>query len=207
MRPTDYPNIIFDLGGVILNIDYQLTIDAFKKIGLKDFDVRYSQLQQSELFNQFERGEMTSRDFRAGLRAQFETGISDEDIDTAWNAMLLDLPLERVVLIRELSKTKRIVLLSNTNQIHVESIESALSDDNMLGDFNGLFLKKYYSFEVGMRKPEKRIFDKVISEMNFNPSETLFIDDSPQHIEGAKAAGLNAVLLEVNKGQTLLDLF
>ena len=207
IQPKDYPNIIFDLGGVILNIDYNLTIGAFKSLGLIDFEAKYSQLQQSDLFNQFERGEISDMEFRNGIRAQFEKELTDKEIDCAWNAMLLNLPEERIKLIKALSETKQIVLLSNTNRIHVESFESALSDEGQLCDFNSLFLKKYYSFEMGMRKPEKRIFNRVVEEMNFDPSQTLFIDDSPQHVEGAKAIGLKAMLLEVNKGQTLLDLF
>ncbi len=207
MQPKDFPNIIFDLGGVILNLDYSRTISAFAQLGVRDFQSSYSQLLQTGLFDDYERGEITSQDFRDGIRKAFKIEVSDTQIDTAWNAMLLDLPNERLELLRELGKAKRIVLLSNTNEIHIRQFSKALSLEHGLSDLSGYFLKLYYSFEMGMRKPEQRIFQHVLDEQGFDPSETLFIDDSPQHIEGARKVGLHVYHLQVEKGETILDLF
>lgn len=207
MRPKDYPNIIFDFGGVILNLDYNRTIDAFQRLGLKDFEKSYSQLSQTDLFDKFERGEISPKEFRDGLRVVFSNSVSDETLDEAWNAMLLDLPAERLSLLDALRKEKRICLLSNTNEIHVTSFEDELKKAHGHEDLSGFFNQVYYSCRTGMRKPEPRIFEMVVKEQGYNPSETLFIDDSPQHIEGAKSIGLNTYHLRADEGETIFDLF
>ena len=121
--------------------------------------------------------------------------------------MLLDLPIERLHLLNRIAKNQKIVLLSNTNEIHVQSFESDLKMEHGQNDLSDYFQTVYYSCRVGMRKPESRIFQHVIDLEGFNPSETLFIDDSPQHIEGAKKVGLHAYHLRANQGETILDLF
>lgn len=204
---NDYKNIIFDFGGVILNLDYQRTISAFQALGLKDFEASYTQLAQSELFDQLERGEVTPSEFRNGLREAFEKEVSDEELDEAWNAMLLDLPAERLELIRKIGSEKNISLLSNTNEIHVACFEGELKRQHGFVDLSSFFDTVYYSSRVGMRKPEVRIFEMVIDKEGYLPSETLFIDDSPQHIEGAKKAGLNTYHLRADQGETIMDLF
>ncbi|TNF24723.1 MAG: HAD family phosphatase, partial [Bacteroidetes bacterium] len=110
-------------------------------------------------------------------------------------------------LLRKLGSEKRISLLSNTNEIHVESFEAALKRDHGLDDLSGLFEKVYYSCRTGMRKPETRIFEMVLREQGYSASETLFIDDSPQHIEGARKAGLHVYHLRADQGETIHDLF
>ncbi|MCF8459712.1 MAG: HAD family phosphatase [Flavobacteriales bacterium] len=207
MPPKDFPNIIFDLGGVVLNLDYSRTIFAFQQLGISEFESSYSQLVQAGLFDDYERGEMTSNDFREGIRRAFRVEVSDTQIDEAWNAMLLNLPKERLELLQKLAETKRIVLLSNTNEIHIRKFNQALKLEHGLNDLSGYFQKLYYSYEVGMRKPDEQIFQHVLDEQGFDPAKTLFIDDSPQHIEGARKVGLNAYHLQVEKGETILDLF
>lgn len=207
MLPKDFPNIIFDLGGVILNIDYHRTIDAFGKLGFENFEDRYSQAVQSGLFDQFERGEISPGQFRNEIRNAFNSSVVDEDVDRAWNAMLLDLPLSRLSLLERVAKSKRIVLLSNTNEIHIEAFDKQLNALGASKRFADLFEHVYYSFEIGMRKPEARIFEHVFSQHDFLASETLFIDDSIQHIEGARAVGINTYHLRVVRGETIEDLF
>jgi HAD superfamily hydrolase (TIGR01549 family) len=207
MLPKDFPNIIFDLGGVVLNLDYSRTISAFQQLGINEFESSYSQLVQTGLFDDYERGEMTSEDFRDGIRKAFRVDVSDAQIDEAWNAMLLNLPKERLELLRKLAETKRIVLLSNTNEIHIRKFNQALKLEHGLNDLSSYFQKLYYSYEVGMRKPEEQIFQHVLEEQGFDPTETLFIDDSPQHIEGARTVGLNTYHLQVENGETILNLF
>lgn len=206
MRPLpDFPNIIFDLGGVILNIDYHRTIRAFEALGMKHFNSTYSQLHQSVLFDAFERGEVSAKDFRDALRPQLNDGLSDAEIDAAWNAMLLDLPSERIRLLQSLTAQKRIFLLSNTNRIHVEAFERDIEARYSADVFHTCFEQVYYSCDVGMRKPEERIFKMVAERHALKLDETLFIDDSPQHIEGARKSGLHAHHL--TDGETILDLF
>ena len=205
LQPNDYPNIIFDLGGVILNIDYGRTATAFQQLGAVAFDKEYTQAAQSDIFDAFERGELEEPAFRNGLRQQLGLSVTDSELDHAWNAMLLDLPTERLTLLSKLKGNRRTFLLSNTNQIHVRSFEKTIKDVHGINDLSSLFEQTYYSCEVGMRKPEERIFQMVFDRHGLDPKETLFIDDSYQHIEGARKAGLNAYHL--SSGETILDLF
>ncbi len=202
---TDFPNIIFDLGGVILNIDYHLTTQAFRKLGVHDFEKNYTQLGQSSLFDAMERGEISNVDFRNQLRHALSISANDSDLDNAWNAMLLDLPAQRLQVLAKLKESKRTFLLSNTNRIHVDSFEQSMKQAHGINDLSSLFEQTYYSCNVGMRKPEERIFRLVLDQNGLNPTETLFIDDSPQHILGARAAGLHAYHL--TGGETINDLF
>jgi putative hydrolase of the HAD superfamily len=198
-------NIIFDFGGVILNIDYKLTENAFARLGLTDFAGIYSQATQKELFDVFEKGLITPADFRKEVKKYIKQKTSDAQIDEAWNAMLLDLPEERVTLLDKLKKTHRIFLLSNTNEIHFTAFSSYIKNKFKRDVFSEVFEKYYVSHKVNMRKPDAEIFELVVRENDLRKEETLFIDDSIQHIEGARKAGLNALFLE--KGKTILDLF
>lgn len=198
-------NIIFDWGGVISNIDYHETVDAFKKLGLENFDEIYTQLKQTELFDKLEIGTMEPQEFRAKIREMLSHNPTDEEIDAAWTAMLLDLPKERLDLLEKVKENYQIYLLSNTNIIHVTRYSKYL--DKVYGhkNFENLFIKAYYSHDVGMRKPHVEIFHHVLKENNLEATETLFIDDTPQHIEGAKKAGLHAFHLK--KPLQIIEIF
>lgn len=202
---TDIKNIIFDLGGVILNIDYHLTSQAFKNLGLADSDNNYSQAKQSHLFDRLETGVVEPEQFRQQLKSYFSQTVSDAELDTAWNAMLLDLPQERIDLLKELSKKYRLFLLSNTNIIHYQAYSSYLKKTFGKMIFDEIFEKQYLSFKIGMRKPDKEIFELVLNENKLLASETLFVDDSIQHIEGAEKTGIAAYHLKTT--ETILDVF
>jgi len=183
--------VIFDLGGVILNLDYNLTIQAFKDLGKDDFDQLYQQAYQDKIFDQYECGEISSREFRNYLKGFYSIAVSDDQIDHAWNVMLLDLPPQRIELLRRISQTHRIFLFSNTNDIHYKAfgsgIESTYGDPRLL---ETIFEKTYYSHLVGRRKPNANAFQLVLEENELNANRTLFIDDSEQHIIGAEQLGL-----------------
>lgn len=196
-------NIIFDLGGVLLNIDYSLTSKAFKELGIENFDALYSQAKQTTLFDDFEKGLTDSKQFREGLRKYINT--NDDNINKAWNAMLLDFPKERLELLKKLKNNYRLFLLSNTNDIHITWYSNYLLKVYGSKDLSHIFEKDYYSYKTGMRKPEKEIFELVMKENKLNPEETLFIDDSSQHIEGAKKVNIHAYLLKAP--ETIIDLF
>ncbi|WP_044202204.1 HAD family phosphatase [Flammeovirga sp. OC4] len=194
----EYKAIIFDLGGVILNLRYENTLEKFAEILNKPVEPFYTKKQQTSLFDDYEKGNITSQEFRLGIRELLDEPITDEQIDLAWNAMLLDLPVERIEMLKELKEKYRIFLLSNTNEIHIDAfnqiVTNTLGDD--FGDFKQLFEKAYYSFEMGDRKPHPSIFETVVAKNNLDKATTLFIDDSIQHVEGAKQAGLHAHHLE-----------
>lgn len=200
-----YKNIIFDLGGVILNIDYNLSVDAFKKLGLENFQTHFSQAAQNQLFDLYEKGLITSNEFRTELKKHLNDAISFNDIDNAWNALLQNLPVKRLAVLEQLKNTHRTFLLSNTNEIHINEFNNYLKSEFNLNDLSNHFEKLYLSYEIGMRKPDKEIFEFVLSENNLQASETLFIDDSKQHIDSANSVGLNTYWL--TNGETILDLF
>lgn len=197
-------NIIFDLGGVILNINYHLTSKAFKELGIKDFDTIYSQAKQNNLFNQLETGKISPNDFRSAINEYIPNATADA-IDNAWNAMLLDLPKERIELLNSIKNNYRIFLLSNTNAIHVKAFTNYVDQQYGKHLFDGIFENHYYSNEIGYRKPNPDAFEYVLNNNNLKAEETLFIDDSIQHIEGAKKVGLHTVWL--TEGKEITSLF
>ncbi len=201
-------NIIFDLGGVILNIDYQLTSNAFKKIGFTDFDSFYSQKEQSNIFDLLETGKISSENFIAEIRKHFPSeNVTDSAILEAWNAMLLNLPLQRIDLLHEVAKKYRIFLLSNTNQIHLEAFSKIITNAYGSDVLSPCFEKVYLSHQIGDRKPNASCFEMVLNENQLLPEETLFIDDSIQHIKSAESCGIHALFLDVKMGKKLLKYF
>ena len=197
-------NIIFDLGGVLLNIDYSLTQKAFQEIGITDFDALYSQLHQSKIFDDFEKGILSAAEFRTALRDISGQNLKDNQIDLAWNAMLLDLPKQRLDLLEKLAKRYRLFLLSNTNEIHIAAFSKYLEKTFGRPDLSTFFEKEYYSYEMKMRKPDVEIYHFVLNEQQLVPQETVFIDDLFHNANGAKKAGLKTIHLENPK--TILDI-
>ena len=187
-------NIIFDLGNVILNIDYQNTIDAFEKIGVIDASSFYSKSSQLNIFSQLETGRISKQDFVLEIQ-KFAPKASSTQIISAWNAILQDLPNERLKLLKKIKDKFSIFLLSNTNSIHIEKIIDNLGIKKYK-EFYNLFDKVYYSHEIKLRKPNSDIFRLVIKENNLSIKNTLFIDDSIQHIESAKKIGLKTYHLD-----------
>lgn len=185
-------NVIFDLGGVILNIDYQKTEDRFVSLGVSNFGKLYSQAQQGDLFNLLEEGKISAKEFRNRIRSLSGINAKDDEIDAAWNAMLGRMPVHRIEKLEELKKNHRLFLLSNTNEIHIPAFKRIMEEDGILSRFEACFEQLYYSSEIGMRKPNAEAFNYVCSENGLHKSETAFIDDSVQHVEGAERFGLKA---------------
>ena len=195
MEKNSFDAIIFDLGGVIINLAYQLTIDAFKNLGLANFDEMYTQVKQSNLFDDFETGKISSQHFVNSLLPYLPNGVSANKVVHAWNAMILDFPKERLELLDKLNSNYRIFLLSNTNDIHLQAVKRSLANttDRKLESY---FEKVYLSHEVKLRKPHKEIFELVCKEQNLDPSRTLFIDDTIGHINGSIKIGLKGLHLK-----------
>ena len=194
-------HIIFDLGGVLINIDYKLTEQAFIDAGITNFPHLYSQLQQSDLFDNLETGKIGREAFIAAMKAATPTGITEEQILKAWNAMLLDFPVRRLQILQQLRLYHDLFLLSNTNEIHEETFNGILMHSHGIPNIGVFFDKVYLSHRVGMRKPNIEIFERVLNDNGLSPEHTLFIDDSPQHIEGARLTGIQTIYLE--KGMTI----
>jgi len=204
MQIESIKNIIFDLGNVIINIDPELSVKAMSQLGFSDFNQSYSLLNQSHLFDSLEKGLINPEQFHKEINSQLKVEVSNKTIDMAWGAMLLDFPKARIELLQKLSKKYRLFLLSNTNIIHYHQYNNDLID--MFGfDLNSLFEKAYYSFEVGMRKPDVEIFEYVLNESNLNPFETVFIDDLDKNIDVAGRMGFNTIWIDVAKGDDITE--
>ena len=193
-------NIIFDLGGVILNIDYQLTVEAFKKLGIDDFEEIFSQYKQSNLSDDFETGRITELEFYEGIKTISGKDFTFEEYKNAWNALLLDLPKERINILKKLSKKYRLFLFSNTNETHYKEFVTKVESD-----FNTIFEKTYYSHQFGKRKPDSDSFLSILKENNLIIEETLFVDDSIQHIESANLLGIRTLLIQEKPITELFD--
>lgn len=192
-----YDTIILDLGGVLIDLDYYAAATAFVGLGFDNFDMLYSKAKQDNLFDGFETGAIGAAAFRDRIRSLHAQPLSDAQIDTCWNAMLGSIPPERIRLVERLKERYRVLLLSNTNAIHVPAFEKIVAEENGIADFKALFHGAYYSCEVGMRKPDAEIFHYVLERHQAHTGRTLFIDDSIQHVEGARRAGLHAEYLEL----------
>jgi HAD superfamily hydrolase (TIGR01509 family) len=205
MDTTGIKHLIFDLGGVILNLDYQKTTQAFEALGLVDFPLMYSQASQNGLFDDYEKGLRSTPNFINALLDYLPTGTTANQVVAAWNAMILDFPPENLALLQRLKADYRLFLLSNTNDIHIQAVNRALQKVSAEKSLHPYFEKVYFSCEVHLRKPDAAIFELVCHENGLEMSETLFIDDSEQHIIGARALGLHTHFL--TKATRITDLF
>ena len=181
--------IIFDLGGVLIDVDYNKTIRAFEKLGIENARELYSQQSQSNLFNQIECGEISPIDFLTELSKRAQKDLSLLEIKDAWNAIIGPYNKRIIPLLRFLKKEYKLFVLSNTNSIHIEKANEEWNKISSL-TMSSFFDKVYLSHEIGDRKPNSSVFKNLCTEQNLKPSETLFIDDSIQHIESAKRMGL-----------------
>jgi len=197
-------NIIFDLGGVLLNIDPKKTIEAFGKLGMKQLVGDKGLSYDHDIFYMMEQGQITSDEFRYGVIELLPQKVSFQEIDNAWTAMLLDFPAVRVELIKNLRKDFKIYLFSNTNAIHVEKFHSNFRNQHRF-EVSSLFERDFYSNEIGYRKPSPESYQEIIKLSGINPEESLFIDDSFPNVESATASGLKGFWLE--PGQKVEKIF
>ena len=206
MIQSTIKNIIFDLGGIFLNIDYALTEKAFIQLGVTNFADLYTQHTASTLFEDLEVGKISSERFCNTLRSSTNIQLTNEQIYTAWNAMLLDLPMERLMCLEQIKNKYNIYLYSNTNAIHYEAFCKIVAGVIGKKNFNDYFIKAYYSHILGLRKPYAASYTAVLKEQNLIASETLFIDDTIKNIEGAIQAGLQTIHLIAPQQITDIDL-
>jgi putative hydrolase of the HAD superfamily len=196
--------IILDLGGVLLNISFEATEKAFESIGVTNFHQYFSQYKASPLFEQLETGVVSEQEFFTYFRKETGLDVDDEAITTAWNAMLLDFPPERIEWLRSLENRYRVFLFSNTNSIHHEAFQLKFSAEYPGKPFDLHFEKAYYSHLLGKRKPYLEAFEALIRDADINPATTIFIDDTKTNIEGANQVGMKGIFL--TNGETVLDL-
>lgn len=198
-------NIIFDLGKVILNLDFNASIKAFQNLGLNKDVLDRHQAYADPVFYNLEVGLVGAEEFHKKVRLLLNNpGASDLQIDNAWSAMILDIPANRVKTLQRLSKDYRLFLFSNTNEIHISRLLFEFREEHGF-DFTTLFEKVFYSHEIYARKPDIEAFEKVIRLAGVLPEETLFVDDLEKNIVAAKQARLKTLWLK--EGMELTDLF
>ncbi|WP_134088602.1 HAD family phosphatase [Olivibacter sp. XZL3] len=189
-------NIIFDYGNVIFMIDFARAHKAFTDLGIKEVEKVFAHTAQSALFDDFDMGKISADEFRNGIRALTgKSDLTDEQINAAWNALLIGVPAGRHDLLLQIKSRYNTFLLSNNNEIHYGFIMDYLKKEFALEDNSGFFVKDYYSHLLGMRKPNIDIFEYVLHAHQLIPEKTLFIDDSPQHLATAKKLGIQTELL------------
>lgn len=186
----EYKNVLFDLGGVLIDIDVQRSLDAFAKLMGENSMVTAEGLaggHTSELIDQYQIGAITSEEFVETIMSQCLPGTTRQQIEDAWNAMVVTMPEEKKQLLRELiQKGKNVYVLSNTNDIH---IRFTLAKWPELKQAKKLF----FSHEIGMSKPDQRCYQLVIRETGIQPEETVYVDDLLPNIEAGRKLGFQCL--------------
>jgi len=190
-------NIVFDLGGVIIDIDFDLTILAFADMSKKSFDTVQKIVDDAALYDIYERGDVDSAEFLRLVKNALKLySYTDEEIYEAWNSLLIDIPKSRIDMLIRLKKKYNIYALSNTNEFHVDGFNEILYNNTGQKDLHSIFHKVFFSYEMKSRKPDREIYDMMIKKTKMVPSETLFIDDNLDNIEAAEKLGFQTLWIE-----------
>jgi glucose-1-phosphatase len=188
-------SIIFDLGGVLINLDPERTRQSFIKLGTPHFDQLFTVYKSTQLFEDFETGHVDAETFINTLHKETASGTTDQDIIDAWNAMLLDFRVESLHFVNLLKEKYPTFLFSNTNIIHYKAFQQTIRETTPYGSVDDLFRKAFYSHEIGLRKPVVDAYRYIITEKTLEAGQTLFVDDNKDNIEGARKAGLQTMQL------------
>jgi len=184
-------NIVFDLGGVLIDLDFNRAVSGLQKAGFTHVKEQIQAFDREGIFQKFELGEMTAEEFRSAIRENSTVTLTDEEVDALWNLMLLEIPREKLELILDLRGKYMVYLLSNTNSIHWDYVcKNAFNYRGFrVSDY---FEKTFLSFEMHLAKPDKAIFEKMLEDANLLAEETLFIDDSEANCKAAAEVGIHA---------------
>ncbi|MFT3753331.1 MAG: HAD family phosphatase [Paludibacter sp.] len=200
---SNVSTLIFDLGGVLINLDLPQCIQNFKELGLQDFEQHLSLFGQKGFFLQFEKGQIGVEEFRNEIRKLATNPLTDTQIDAAWCSFLCDIPNQKLEMLLELKKKFRLLLLSNTNQLHIE-VSTAGEFARIGKKTTDVFDKCYYSYEMGMAKPEAEIFETLLADAGVSAGECLLLDDGPKNIEQASKLGIQTYLVDINEDLSFL---
>ena len=198
-------NIIFDLGGVILDLDESITYKELGKMGINTSELAHSK-EFMEIMSKFDTGIYTAPTFRKKLKAYLgQEKMTDKRFDAIWNSMLLDIPRERIKAIEKVKKHYKIFLMSNSNEIHYDLYVRDLQLRFGYHEFDELFNKSYFSFAEHLEKPDPRFFELILDHEGLVPEETLFIDDSKKNIEAAQTLGIRTY--HISREELVRNLF
>ena len=195
--------LIFDLGGVLINLDINQCILNFKRLGLENFEQYLNNFAQSGFFMQFEKGQIDAKEFRDEIRSRSRNPLTDAEIDAAWCSFLLDIPVEKLEMLVELRKKFRIILLSNTNSIHFPNTERIILSTTGK-KLSGYFDQCYLSYEMKMAKPDQAVFENILTLENVKADTCLLLDDGLKNITEADKMGLQTYLVKEHEDLSFL---
>ncbi len=191
----DYDTLIFDLGNVIIDLDEEGVVQKFSQLnGWTSIEI-LDLVSKMEIFDQFEKGEVDPISFYDAVNESFLLNISYDQFVGIWNSMLLRLPEGKLHLLNKLVSTHRVLILSNNNALHKPACDEMIKEVS-----GGKYLTEYvteahYSHEMGMRKPDAEIYQKIIDTHSLNPQKSMFFDDKPENISAANKIGIKGVHL------------
>jgi glucose-1-phosphatase len=188
--------VIFDFGNVIINIEFQRIYQTFAKFTSKSEAYIEKQITDNQLFRRYESGQFSDEEFREIIRQTLGFPLSDTEIDKAWNAILLDIPADRIDLIKKIRQKYPVYLLSNTNNIHIKASNNYLKKEHGISHLDQLFDQLFLSYEMGMWKPDVEIYHSVLKQLKLQPNDVLFFDDNLKNIESANDIGMQTILVE-----------
>ncbi|MFK7900004.1 MAG: HAD family hydrolase [Cyclobacteriaceae bacterium] len=197
-------NIVFDLGNVVIDIDFEITFQAFADILQEPYEKTALFLRKSNINHRFETGQITEEELITEIQAYASVPVTGQQVVDAWNALLLEMPNERIQRIQGLEKKYKTLVLSNTNSTHINEVNKRLKDNTGISDLTELFTDTvYYSHDIGLAKPDIAIYQHILNDSNLVANETLFIDDKEENILGAQKLGIQTIHLV--KPTTILD--
>lgn len=196
-----YKAIIFDLGGVIVNLDQDRTIRSFKRLDA-DLDAINEKLP---VFKQYETGKIDTDTFIQTLKAELKGKATDGDIVNAWNNMILNVTADRISILKHLRKSYKLFILSNTNELHIKEFKAIFEKDHPDESWESLFDKIYYSHQIGLRKPHAEAWQYILDDQQLKAAETIFIDDTRMHFKTAEDMGMKSILTNKPIGQWFVD--
>lgn len=189
--------IMFDLGGVLVDLDYSLPAKHFEKMGVPGISDIFFSGAFHDLLRQYERGEISTAHFFAGIKKRTGLDLPEVEMTHAWNSIILDFPEHRIELLRELRKKYRLLLFSNINELHLAAFRALIEKKFPGLNFEALFEKTYYSNEIGLRKPEPEAFSYILKQHKLKPQSVLFVDDVATHVDAAKKLGIQGRHLQL----------
>jgi putative hydrolase of the HAD superfamily len=190
--------LIFDLGGVILNLDLEGAFKKFTEVMTGEISGLHHAYEAYPFIRQYEVGHIETADFQDAFMGILHDGITRSDFVALWNSMLVDIPAERIDWIHRLKQKYRVVLLSNTNAMHIDRVGEIMKRDTDHPSLESVFEKTYYSYEIGLRKPDPECYQYVLDDLGALPETCVLFDDSPQNLESSESLGLRGVLIEQN---------
>lgn len=190
-------NVLFDLGGVILDLNVNGTLESFLDMGFPKELLTYPENMYTDIFYRYETGRLTTPEFRDVIRKQAGVNFADEDFDAAWCKMLSKVPEKRTRLLKSLAEDYHLYILSNTSELHIEKFRE-MFEKTAGFQLSDVFVKCFYSYETGHHKPDEQAFTHVLSDAGINAGETLFLDDNIHNIKSAGSLGFNVIHITEN---------